>query len=173
MRTARVLWRFTVVCAALLIVAPFTPRTTWQATSRGAGGSLIIEGVGWQAIAALIGVGALVVLVAGFSAGRRESAVAGAAIATFGFVVIAVGMTRHWIDLMNGVTSVNPGAGWGSYPVPGWELHPAPFIPVFAALAAAGAVLACALTIYSLGSAGGGRPTCRKILAVDGLAPHC
>jgi hypothetical protein len=173
MRTARVLWRLTMTCAALLVVAPFTPRTTWQATSRGAGGSLIIEGVGWQAIAALIGVGALVVLVAGFSAQRRESAVAGAVIATFGFVVLAVGMTWHWIDLMNGVTSVNPAAGWGSFPVPGWDLRPAPFIPVFAALAAAGAVLACALAVVSLRSASGGHPTRRKILAVDGLAPHC
>ncbi len=138
MRTEKVLWWLTMGCATLLVVAPFTPRTTWLPTSR-TGLSLITEGVGWQAIAALVGIAAIGVLVAGVSARRRNSAVTGTALATFGFAVIAVGMTRHWIDLTNGVTSVSPGANW--------ELHPAPFIPVFACLAAVGAVCAFTLTI--------------------------
>lgn len=144
MRTASVLWWLTMACAALLIIAPFTPRTTWLASSRAAGLSSITEGVGWQAIAAIVGIAAIGALVAGVSARQRESAVTGAALATLGFVVIAVGMTRHWIDLKNGVTSVNAG--------PNFDLHPAPFIPVFAGLAAAGAVCAFALTIHSLKS---------------------
>jgi hypothetical protein len=141
-RAEKVLWWMTIGCAALLVLAPFTPRTTWLPTSRGAGLSLITEGVGWQAIAAMIGIAKIGVLVAGVSARRRESAGTGAAIATFGFVVIAVGMTRHWIDLTNGVTSVNAG--------PNFELHPAPFVPVFAGVAAVGAVCAFALTILWL-----------------------
>jgi hypothetical protein len=142
MRSDKVLWRLAMGCAALLVVAPFTPRTTWLPASRGAGLSLITEGVGWQAIAALVGIAALAVLVSGVRAHRRESAGTGAAVATFGFVVIAVGMTRYWIDLTNGVTSVNAG--------PNFELHPAPLIPVFAGVAAAGSVCAFALTLLWL-----------------------
>ena len=138
MRTEKVLWWLTMGCAALLMVAPFTPRTTWLPTSR-TGLSLITEGVGWQAIAAIVGIAAAVALVAGVSARRRSTAVAGSALAMFGFIVIAVGMARHWIDLTNGVTSVNPGSSW--------EFHPAPFIPVLAGLAAVGAVCALTLTI--------------------------
>ena len=62
--------------------------------------------------------------------------------ATIAFVVTAVGMGRHWIDLMNGVTSVYPGAGW--------VLHPAPLMPGFAIVAAAGAGIAFVLTIHWL-----------------------
>lgn len=51
--------------------------------------------------------------------------------ATIAFVVIAVGMGSHWIDLMNDVTSVDPGAGW--------VLYPAPVVLPFALLAATGA----------------------------------
>ena len=153
MRTARVLWWLTIGCAALLVIAPFTPRTTWLAKNRAAGLSSITEGVGWQAIAALIGIAVTGVLIAGVSARQRESAVTAAALATFGFVVTAVGMTRHWIDLMNGVTSVSAG--------PNFELHPAPFIPVFAGLAAVGAVCAFTLTILSL----------RSVTAGPDLAP--
>jgi hypothetical protein len=49
-------------------------------------------------------------------------------------------MGRHWIDLMNGVTSVDPGEGW--------VLHPAPVVLPFALIAAAGAGFAAALTIW-------------------------
>jgi hypothetical protein len=141
MRAEKVLWWLTMGCAVLLVLAPLTPRTTWLPRSR-TGLSLITEGVGWQAIAALVGIAAIGALVAGVRAHRRESAVTGAAIATFGFGLITVGMTRHRIDLTNGVTSVNPGSNW--------ELHPAPFIPLFAGLAATGAVCAFALTLLWL-----------------------
>lgn len=145
MRTDKILWWLTMGWAALLVVAPFTPRTTWLPRNRAAGLSLITEGVGWQAIAALVGIAVMGVLVAGVFARRRASAVAEAALATFGFVVVAAGMTRHWIDLTNGVTSVDPGSNF--------ELHPAPFIPLFAGLAVGGAVCAFVLTILWLRAA--------------------
>jgi hypothetical protein len=66
--------------------------------------------------------------------------VVGAAVGTIALVVIAVGMRRPWIDLMNGVTSVDLGARW--------VLHPAPVVLPFALIAAAGAGVAAALTIW-------------------------
>lgn len=137
-----ILWGLAMACAAMLVYAPFTPRTTWVTTSRPAYGPRIIEGVGWQGVAAVVGIVVMISLVTALFARRRTSAVFGAALATVGFVIIAVGMTRHWIDLMNGVTSINPGTGW--------ELHPAPRILLFAGIAAVGTVCALALTIHAL-----------------------
>jgi hypothetical protein len=62
----------------------------------------------------------------------------GAAVATAAFFV-AVSMYCHWIDLINGVTSVNPGEAW--------VLHPAPVVLPCALIAAAGAGFAGALAI--------------------------
>ena len=127
-------------CAFLLLFAPFTPRTIWLPTGRSSGGGQITEGVGWHAIAALLGAAALVALVVSRRARQRGPARwVGVAAATIGFVVIAVGMWRHWIDLMNGVTSVDPGAGW--------VLHPAPVVLPFALIAGAGAGFSVILTI--------------------------
>ena len=141
MRTERVLWWLATSCAVVLLVAPSTPRTTWLPSSRSSGGGQITEGVGWHAIAALFGAVAFVALVVSLRARQSgPAAVLGAAVATIGFVVTAVGMGRHWIDLMNGVTSVDPGAGW--------VLHPAPVVLPFALIAAAGAGFAAALTIW-------------------------
>ena len=143
MRTEKVLWWLATGCAALLLFAPFTQRTTWLPTRRNVGGGQITEGVGWQAIAALLGIAALVALIVSLRARQRGPiAAGGAAVATIAFVVTAVGMGRHWIDLMNGVTSVYPGQGWA--------LHPAPLVPGFALVAAAGTVIAFALTIHWL-----------------------
>jgi hypothetical protein len=141
MRTEKVLWWLATGCAVVLLLAPFTPRTTWLPAN--ADGRQITEGVGWQAIAALLGIVALVALIVSLRARQRVlAAAAGAAVATTAFVITAVGMGRHWIDLMNGVTSVYPGQGW--------ILYPAPLVPGFAIVAAAGTVIAFALTIHWL-----------------------
>src|SRR5215218_5976374 len=103
MRTEKVLWWLATSCAVLLLYAPFTPRTIWLPTGRDSdGGGQITEGVGWHAIAVLFGIAALVALVVSFWAPQRSpTRWVGAAVATAAFVVIAVGMGRHWIDLMN------------------------------------------------------------------------
>jgi len=140
MRTKNVLWWLATSCAVLLLYAPFTPRTMWLPTGRSSGGGEITEGVGWHAITALLGAAALIALVLSLRARQRGSAaVVGAAVATIAFVVTAVGMWRHWIDLMNGVTSVDPGAGW--------VLHPAPVVLPFALFAAAGVGFAVLLAM--------------------------
>ncbi|MGH2617826.1 MAG: hypothetical protein ACRDJC_21565, partial [Thermomicrobiales bacterium] len=145
MRTENTLWWLAIGCAVLLLIAPFTPRTTWLPTARSAGGSQITEGVGWLAIAALLGIAALVALVLDLRARRGvPAAAAGAAAATVAFAVTAVGMGRHWLDLMNGITSVR------MHPGEPWALHPAPLAPHFAVVAAVGAALALALTIRRL-----------------------
>lgn len=142
-RTEKMLWWLATGCAILLLFAPLTPRTTWLPTGRNTGGlSQITEGVGWLAIAALLGGVALVGLGLGRRAHRRVSGASTAAgAATIAFLVTAVGLGRHWIDLMSGVSSVR------MHPGEPWVLHPAPLVPGFAIVAAAGAGLALALTI--------------------------
>lgn len=148
MRTEKVLWWLATGCAVVLLFAPFTPRTRWLPARGNTSAGQITEGVGWQAIAALLGIAALVALTAALRARQRgPAAVGGAAVATIAFVVTAVGMGRHWIDLTNGITSVYPGQGWA--------LHPAPLVPGFALVAAAGTVIAVALTIHWLRPAAG------------------
>lgn len=137
-----ILWGLAMACAAMLVYAPFTPRTTWIATSRPVYGPRITEGVGWQGVAAVVGLLIMIALVATLFARQRPSAVFGAALVTVGFVFISGGMFRHAIDLTNGVTSINPGAGW--------ELHPAPRILLFAGIAAAGAICGAALALQAL-----------------------
>ena len=150
MRTERILCWLATGCAVVLLFAPFTPRTTWLPTRPDAGGGQVTEGVGWQAIAALLGIAALVDLIVSLRARERGPAAAGgAAVATIAFVVTAGGMGRHWIDLMNGVTSVHPQPGEA------WALHPAPLVPGFAIVAVAGAGIAFALTIQWLRPAAG------------------
>ena len=142
MRTEKVLWWLAVGCAVLLLLAPFTPRTTWLPTARSAGASRGTEGVGWLAIAALLGTLVLVALVVAIRARQRiPAATAGAGVAAVTFVVTAVGLGRHWIDLRHGVTSVR------MQPGEQWALHPAPFVPHFSVVAAAGAVVALALLV--------------------------
>ncbi len=139
-RTEKLLWWLATCCAVLLLFAPFTPRTRWLPARRYVSGGQITEGVGWHAIAALLGIAALVALVVSLRARQRgPAAVVGPAVATIAFVVIAVGMGRHWMDLNNGVTSVDPGAGW--------VLHPAPVVLPFALIAAAAAGFAVALAM--------------------------
>jgi hypothetical protein len=138
--TDKIHWWLSTACAFLLLFAPFTPRTIWLPTGRSSGGGQITEGVGWHAIAALFGVAALVVLVLSLRDRQRgPSQWVGVAVATIAFIVVAIGMWRHWTDLMNGVTSVDPGAAW--------VLHPAPVVLPFALVAAVGAGFAGALTI--------------------------
>lgn len=150
MRTERILWWLAAGCAVLLLLAPFTPRTTWLPTARSAGASRVTEGVGWLAIAALLGATALMALILALQTRRRDPApAAGAGVAAVAFVVTAVGMGRHWIDLKHGVTSVR------MQPGEPWALHPAPFVPHFAIVAAVGAVLALALSIRWLRPASG------------------
>jgi hypothetical protein len=142
MRTERQLWWVAVGCAMLLLLAPFTPRTTWLPSDRSAGASKVTEGVGWLAVAAMLGAVALAALVLALRPRPRvPAAAAGACVATIAFVVTAVGMGRHWIDLRHGVTSVR------FQPGEPWTLHPAPFVPHFAGVAAAGAFVALALAM--------------------------
>jgi hypothetical protein len=110
MRTEKLLWWLAASCAVLLLFAPFTPRTIWLPTGRSPGGGQITEGVGWQAISALFEGVALVALVLSFRARQRGPARrVGAAVATIAFVIIAVGMWRHWIDLIALIAGVGAG----------------------------------------------------------------
>lgn len=140
----KVLWWLAAGCAFLLLSAPFTPRTMWLPARGNTSAGRITEGVGWHAIAVLLGIAALVALVVSLRARERgPAAMVGPAVATIAFVVTAVGMGRHWIDLNNGVTSVDPGAGW--------VLRPAPVVLPFALIAVAGAGLSVVLTIGRAG----------------------
>lgn len=81
--------------------------------------------------------------------GVRAKQGSSAAVASAAFAVTAIGMGRHWTDLRHGMTSVR------MHPGDSWALHPAPFVPHFAIVAAAGAIVALALAIWWLLHAAG------------------
>src|SRR5215211_1629987 len=127
----RVLWRIAIGCALLLLCAPMTPRTSWA----GEGGAGMIHSAGWDWIAPLLGIVALVSLVVGR---RRRPSVAGAIfsalIASITFAVASAAALGHWLDLMS-----------GSLAVARWVIYPAPAVGYFAAIAIVGPVAALVL----------------------------
>ena len=132
----RVLWRIAVGCAALLLCAPITPRTSWT----GEGGASNTHSAGWDWIALLLGIVALVSLIVG----RRQrpavaGAVFGAMIASISLAVAGAAALGHWLDLMSGSLNLNE---------PRWVIHPAPAVGYFAAIAIVGMVA----TLVLLGS---------------------
>jgi len=133
MMVERVLWRIAVGCAALLLCAPLTPRTSWT----GEGGAGNTHSAGWDWIALLLGIVALVSLILGRRQRLRLAAVFGAMVASVSFAVAGAAALGHWLDLMSG--SLNDAR---------WVIHPAPAVGYFAAIAIVGMVA----TLVLLGS---------------------
>jgi hypothetical protein len=133
----RVLWPIAVGCAALLLCAPLTPRTSWTYLPErevGAGGGMT-HSAGWEEIVLLLGIVAVVSLIVG----RRRrpgvaSAVFGASVASISLGVAAAAALGHWLDLMS-----------GSLEVSRWVIHPAPAVAHFVAIAIVGMVAALVL----------------------------
>jgi hypothetical protein len=125
MRVERVLWTGAVVCAVLLLFAPFTPRTTWTQGS----GAAVRHSAGWDWVAALLAIMAIVGLSVGMrSRPRVLMAVSGAAIAA-AFAGSAAASIGHWVSLT-----------MGALDRAGWSLQPAPYVGLFAVIAGIGAI---------------------------------
>ncbi len=131
----RLIWRIAVGCAALLC-APLTPRTSWTfpAESEVRGGGGMTDSAGWEEIALLLGIVALVSLIVGL---RRRSgiavAVASAMVASISLAVAAAAALGHWLDLMSGSLGAR------------WVVNPAPAVAYFAAIAIVGMVASLVL----------------------------
>jgi hypothetical protein len=126
MRVEKTLWVMAVVCAVLLLFAPFTPRTSWS--HRGGG---MRHSAGWDWIAPLAGVVAIASLAVGAHARPRIAgpvfAASFAAIAFGGATIAAAG---HWGSIIIGALEIE-----------GWHLYPAPSVSFFAVIASAGTVV--------------------------------
>ena len=133
----RVLWRIAVGCAALLLCAPMTPRTSWTylPQSESGPGSGMTHSAGWDWGAPLLGIVALVSLIFGRA---RRPGVAGAVFAALVTSIRLAGAggaaLGHWLDLRS-----------GSLDYAGTVIHPAPAVAYFAAIAIAGMVAALVL----------------------------
>ena len=133
----RVLWRIAVGCAALLLCAPMTPRTSWtylpQSESGPGGGTT--HSAGWDWIAPLLGIVAVISLIVGR---RQRPGVAGAVfsatIASIGLAVAGAAALGHWLDLRSEWLSIARSV-----------IHPAPAVAYFAAIAIVGLVAALVL----------------------------
>ncbi len=133
----RVLWRIAVGCAALLLCAPMTPRTSWTflAQSESGPGGGMTHSAGWDWIAPLLGIVALVSLIVGRR--RRLGVVASVLstmVASISLAVAGVAALGHWLDLRS-----------GSLSVAGSVIHPAPALAYSAAIAIVGMVAALVL----------------------------
>jgi hypothetical protein len=138
-RVEHTTWQLAIWSAVFLLFASVSPPTTWVApTGNPANAARMTEGFGWLWIATALGCVALVSLIVGRTM-RRHVLVAALSltVAIVAFGITAIGLARHWVDLLNGRTSIPSG--------PGWELQPAPFVPLFALIAAFG--LGCALVL--------------------------
>ena len=124
MRVERVPWRISVAASALLLFAPATPRTSWS-YDRGGG---MTHSAGWDWIALMSGVVALICLIVGrfFRPSVLISALA-ALLASVALAISAAASLGHWLDLMS-----------GNLELARWTIRPAPAVAPFAAIAAAG-----------------------------------
>jgi hypothetical protein len=133
----RVLWRIAVGCAALLLFAPMTPRTSWTylpQSESGPGGGMT-HSAGWDWIAPLSGTVAVVSLIVG----RRQrlgvvASVFSTMVASISLAVAAAAALGHWLDLRSGSLTVARSV-----------IHPAPAVAYFAAIAIVGMVAALVL----------------------------
>jgi hypothetical protein len=124
MTTERILRRFAIACAIVLLFAAATPRTSWIAPDQ----SGMTHSAGWDWIATLSGMLALAGLGAGAAARPRIAlSVFGASIAAAAFGLAMFAAAGHWATLLTGAMAF-----------PGWTLYPAPLVPVFAVVATAG-----------------------------------
>jgi hypothetical protein len=130
MRTEKTLWQLAAVCAVLLLFAPLTPRTSWS--HRGGG---MRHSAGWDWIAPMSGVVALIGLGLGAVARPRvPSAVAAAALTAAAFGAATIAAAGHWGSLAIGAMGIDD-----------WTLYPAPAVFHFAVIASAGTVLTLVL----------------------------
>jgi hypothetical protein len=139
MRTEKVLWSFAIVCAVLLLFAPFTPRTTWVYDGPQPVGnpSTIRDAAGWDMVAPLSGIIAIAGLVVGVLARPRVIVpVLSTAIATIAFAMTAVAAGRYWLEL-----------GRGAGAMADFSMHSAPAPPYFAIVATVATGFALVLTV--------------------------
>jgi hypothetical protein len=114
-----------------------TPRTSWTSLPQsevGAGGGMT-HSAGWDWIALLLGVVAVLSLIVGSQ--QRPGitgAVLSAIVASISFAVAGAAALGHWLDLMSGSLSEAR-----------WVINPAPAVGYFAAIAIVGMVAALVL----------------------------
>lgn len=139
MHMERTLVGLAVICALVLLVAPFTPRTRLdKETAPGAlrGGGMR-HSAGWDYVAPARGLVALVGLgVAGFVHPRVVVPIVGAVVAAGAFGVTAVASGGHWIDAISGALDI-----------PGYATVPAKGAPAFVVVAIVGAAYSAALAL--------------------------
>ncbi len=138
MRFEHVLWRIAVGCAALLLLAPLTPRTSWvylaASESRGSAANAT-HSAGWDWVVPLFGIVAIVALIAGrMQHPSFTGALLGAAVGALGLAVAGAAALGHWLDLRSGALADAR-----------WAIHPAPAVGYFAGIATVGMVAALAL----------------------------
>lgn len=142
MKIERVLWIFAIICAALLLFAPFTPRTTWLFDGPQPRGnpSAIRDSAGWDMVAPLSGIVAITSLVAGVLS-RRHTVIPSfcAAVATIAFAVTALAAGQYWHELSRGAAAMAQ-----------FVMEPAPGPPYFAIIAAVATGVALLLTVIWL-----------------------
>jgi len=139
MKTEKVLWSFTIACAILLLLAPFTPRTTWiyDGPRPSDNPSSIRDSAGWDMAAPLSGVVAIAGLVVGVLSRRRIVIPSFcAATATIAFAVTALAAGQYWLELSRGAGTMAQ-----------FVMEPAPGPPYFAIIATVATGFALVLTV--------------------------
>jgi hypothetical protein len=145
MSLERALWFCAIVCAVLLLFAPFTPRTTWRFDGPQPRGnpSTIRDSAGWDMVAPLSGIVAIASLVLGVLSRRRIVIPSFcAAVATIAFAVTALAAGQYWHELSRGAAAMGQ-----------FVTEPAPGPPYFAIIAAVATGVALVLTVRWLAPA--------------------
>ena len=98
MRTEKLLWSFTILCAIFLLTAPmFGGRAVWA----NRGGGTIRDAAGWDWLLPALGVAAIVGLVVGvFTRPRVVVPVLGVAIATVALAMAAYHAGNSWLAIV-------------------------------------------------------------------------
>jgi hypothetical protein len=145
MKTERVLWLLAIVCAVLLLFAPFTPRTTWfyDGPDPRRNPSTIRDSAGWDMVAPLSGLVAIIGLVVGVLSRRRIVIPSFCAVvATVAFAVTALAAGQYWMELSRGAGAMAQ-----------FVMKPAPGPPYFAVIATVATGFALLLTVTWLAPA--------------------
>jgi len=138
-RAEQVLWLLALLCAVLLLFAPLTPRTMWihQRQTNPGVAATITAGHGWDGLAWITGIIAIVALVVGAcSRPHVARSVISGAMATLAFAASAIAATTYWLDLSGGAADLKH-----------YVTIPAPGPLVFAAIATVATILTVVLTI--------------------------
>ena len=138
MRTESTLLVIGFACAALLLLAPLSPRTTWVAADERAGSGGMRHSAGWDYVAPACALVAGACLVAGwFARPRVAPAMVAAVAAAIAFALAGGAAFGHWRDAVGGALDI-----------PGYTTHPPFDAPFFALVGLVGAVAALALAAW-------------------------